>query len=103
MRRSRRVLEAVLFPAWEHWVVQVPAAGDVHSIVLDVADAAEVARAAAALVLEIDPTTIQITLTEAPSSPSTRPVKSRPVKSRPVKMNGRGGRAAPTTATRRSA
>lgn len=62
MRRSRRVLEAYLFPAWEQWVVHVPDADDVHAIVLDRAQAEEVATGAAALVLGVDRSAIRIVL-----------------------------------------
>ncbi len=53
-RRRRQVYHARLIALWDHWVVEVPDAGGVHSMVLNVADAEAVARAAIATVLDVD-------------------------------------------------
>jgi len=45
---------------WDHWVVQVPDAGDVHAIVLRLGEAQEVARDAIATLLEIDPESFEV-------------------------------------------
>lgn len=77
MGPSRRVFHAHLFPVWEHWVVQVPAADDVHAIVLDPADAARVAQEAAALMLGVDPSTIRIVMRTRADRPARRRASSR--------------------------
>lgn len=68
MVRTRRTLRAFVFPFWEHWVVHVPAAEDVHALVLDVADAPDAARAAAATVLGVDPASISVRLSDGRSA-----------------------------------
>lgn len=86
MGPSRRVFHAHLFPAWEHWVVQVPAADDVHAIVLDPADAERVAREAAALMLSVDPATIRIVMRTRPD----RPVRRRAARRRDAELRTAG-------------
>jgi len=66
VRRIRRTFRAVLFPAWEQWVVHVPDAHDVHSIVMDPSEAAAVARAAIVTVLGIEADSIRIVMTATP-------------------------------------
>ena len=59
-RRRRRTYHGNLLTMWDHWVVQVPDAGDVHAIVLRLGEAQEVARDAIATFLEIDPESFEV-------------------------------------------
>lgn len=88
-----------MFPAWEHWVVRVPEANDVHAIVMDRADAAEIARAAAALILEIDPVTITISLVDqARETLLSRPATGTVATRTPVRRSRRRVRGQATPA-----
>ena len=57
---SVRTYHANLLKLWDHWVVEVPDADGVHAMVVDVGDAESVARAAIAMVLEIDPESFRV-------------------------------------------
>lgn len=56
---------AYLVAVWDHWVVQVPDAGNVHAMVESVSDAEEVARQAIATVLGMDPLSIRVVIEPA--------------------------------------
>ena len=60
--RSRRLptYHANLITVWDHWVVEVPDAGGVHALVVDLGEAESVARAAIATVLEVDPESFSV-------------------------------------------
>ena len=60
--RSRQVptYHANLITVWDHWVVEVPDAGGVHAMVLDILEAESVARNAIATMLEVDPESFSV-------------------------------------------
>lgn len=51
---------ANLITLWDHWVVEVPDAGGVHAISLRSLEAEEVARAAIATLLDVDPLSFKV-------------------------------------------
>ena len=69
MRDQRRTFHASVLRAWEHTVVQVPDADGVHAIVPEGAAASDIARAAIALVLGLDPDDIAVVFSDEPSQP----------------------------------
>ena len=59
---GHRTFNVNLIAVWDHWVVEIPDAGGVHTMISDLGDAESAARHAIATVLDVDPAQIRVVL-----------------------------------------
>ena len=59
---THRTFRVNVIAVWNHWVVEIPDAGGVHSMISDIGDAESAARRAIATVLDLDPDQIRVVL-----------------------------------------